>query len=264
MEKVNSINEENKLAPSRKKEIYDYILSGKLICGVCNHKMFGESGTSHTKEIHYYYSCASKRKKRCECNKKSIQKQYLEDIVINAISKLLGTEQNIEYLATKIFECNQNRVNDNTTLKLLEKQKKDIYKASQNIIKAIEQGIITDMTKERLQQLETQLAEIEIDINKEKIKDYSLLSKEEIEHFLRKQVFEDMSDIKIRKLVINTFIRQIYLYEDKIVILFNFATPPDKPKLTVEENIKTAEQINSAISKTNGSCIKLQSAPKIF
>lgn len=63
------------------------------------------------------------------------------------------------------------------------------------------------MTKERLQQLETQLAEIEIDINKEKIKDYSLLSKEEIEHFLRKQVFEDMSDIKIRKLVINTFIR---------------------------------------------------------
>lgn len=71
---------------------------------------------------------------------------------------------------------------------------------SQNIIKAIEQGIITDMTKERLRQLETQLAEIEIDINKEKIKDYSLLSKEEIEQFLRKQVFEDMSDIKIKNL----------------------------------------------------------------
>lgn len=60
--KVNAINEENKLAPSREKEIYDYILSGKLICGKCNHKMFGESGTSHTKEIHYYYSCTSKRK----------------------------------------------------------------------------------------------------------------------------------------------------------------------------------------------------------
>lgn len=56
------------------------------------------------------------------------------------------------------------------------------------------------MTKERLRQLETQLAEIEIDINKEKIKDYSLLSKEEIEQFLRKQVFEDMSDIKIKNL----------------------------------------------------------------
>ena len=259
--KVNAINEENKLAPSRKKEIYDYILSGKLICGECNHKMFGESGTSHTKDIHYYYVCASKRKKRCECNKKSIKKQYLEDLVINAISKLLGTEQNIDYLATKIFECNQNRANDNTTLKLLEKQKKDIYKASQNIVKAIEKGIITDMTKGRLQQLETELAQIDIEITKEKLKDYSLLSKEEIGQFLRKNVFEDMQDIKIRKLVINTFVRQIYLYEDKIVILLNFTNPPDKPKLTVEENIKTAEQINSALSKTKGSCIKLLSAP---
>lgn len=70
-----------------------------------------------------------------------------------------------------------------------------------------------------------------------------------------------MQDIKIRKLVITTFVRQIYLYEDKIVILFNFATPPDKPKLTVEENIKTAEQINSALSKSNDSCIKLPTAP---
>ena len=62
--------------------------------------------------------------------------------------------------------------------------------------------------------------------------------------------------------MINTFVRQIYLYKDKIIILFNFATPPDKPKLTVEENIKIAEQINSALSKTNGSRIKLPSAPK--
>lgn len=260
--KVNTINEENKLAPSRKKEIFDYILSGKLICGKCNHKMFGESGTSHTKEIHYYYSCASKRKNKSSCDKKSIQKQLLEDLVINAISKLLGTEQNIEYLSTRIFECHQNRVKDNTTLKLLEKQRKDIYKSSQNLLKAIEQGIITDMTKSRLQQLETELAEKDIEINKEKLKDYSLLSKEEIETFLRKQVFEDMKDIKIRKLIINTFVRQIYLYDDKITILFNFATPPDKPKLTIEENIQTAEQISSALKNTQSSCIQPCTAPR--
>lgn len=39
------------------------------------------------------------------------------------------------------------------------------------------------MTKSRLQQLETELAEKDIEINKEKLKDYSLLSKEEIETF---------------------------------------------------------------------------------
>ena len=259
--KVNAINEENKLAPSRKKEIFDYILSGKLICGKCNHKMFGESGTSHTKDIHYYYSCASKRKKRCNCDKKSIQKQVLEDMVINAISKLLGSEKNILMIADKIYTCHQNQIKDNANLKLLEKKRKDTYKASQNLLKAIEQGIITDMTKTRLQQLETELAELNIAINKEKLKDYSLLSREEIEQFLRKQVFEDTSNIKIRKLIINTFVRQIYLYDDKITILFNFTTPPEKPKLTLEENLQTLEQINSALSNSQSSCIELQSAP---
>ena len=261
--KVNEINEENKLAPSRKKEIYDYILSGKLICGKCKHKMFGECGTSRTKDIHYYYSCSAKRNKKNFCDKKSIKKQLLEDLVVNAIYKLLGTEQNIEYLATKLFEYHQNCIKDNTNLKFLEKQRKDIYKASQNIVKAIEKGIITDMTKGRLQQLEAELAQIDIEITKEKLKDYSLLSKEEIGQFLRKNVFEDMSNIKIRKLVINTFVRQIYLYEDKIVILFNFTTPPDKPKLTVEENIKTAEQITSALSKISSSCISCLSPPSL-
>lgn len=47
------------------------------------------------------------------------------------------------------------------------------------------------MTKTRLQQLEAELVQIDIEINKEKLKDYSLLIKEEIENFLRKYVFED-------------------------------------------------------------------------
>lgn len=78
--------------------------------------MFGESGTSRNKEAHYYYSCAGKRKKKSNCDKQSVQKQVLEDLVINAISKLLGTEQNIEYLSSKIFECHQNQIKDNTNL----------------------------------------------------------------------------------------------------------------------------------------------------
>ena len=70
-----------------------------------------------------------------------------------------------------------------------------------------------------------------------------------------------MSDITIRKLVINTLVRQIYLYEDKIAVLFNFTTPPDKPKLTLEENIQTSEQITSALNNTQSSCLLPQSAP---
>ena len=193
---------------------------------------------------------------------KAIKKQVLEDMVINTITHLLNSEQNIQLLTNAIFNYNQKHSQDNTNLKLLEQRRKETFKASQNILKAIEQGIITDLTKSRLQQLENELTELDIEITKEKYRENSLLTKEEIEQFLRKQVFEDTKDIKIRKLLVNTFVRAVYLYNDKVVILFNYTNSPDKPKFTVEENIETEKQIYSALSNTQGSCLYLHSAPE--
>ena len=130
------------------------------------------------------------------------------------------------------------------------------------MIKAIEQGIITEMTKSRLSELETELEQIKIEITKEKHKNNLLLTKEDIDQFLRKQAFEDTSDIKIRKLLVNTFVRTIYLYNDAVVVLFNYTNNPTPPKFTLEENIETEKQINSALSNPQSSCILPQSAPE--
>lgn len=261
---VNFLNEENKKAPSRKKEIYDYILSGKLICGSCKHKMYGESGTSHTKALHYYYVCASRRKKRCPCDMKSVKKQELEDYVISAIAKLLNSEANIKFLTDKIFEHYILYLKENANLKILEQREKELNKSCQNMIKAIEQGIITDMTKSRLQQLETELEEIKLEIVKEKHKNNLLLTQEDIDLFLRQKVFKNTDDIKIRKLLVNTFVREIYLYSDSITILFNYTNTSTPPKFTLKENIETEKQINSALSNTHSSCILPISAPKLI
>lgn len=259
---VNFLNEENKKAPSRKKEIYDYILSGKLICGSCKHKMYGESGTSHTKALHYYYVCASRRKKRCPCDMKSVKKQELEDFVISAIAKLINSEANIKFLTDKIFEHYILYLKENANLKVLEQREKELNKSCQNMIKAIEQVIITDMTKSRLQQLETELEEIKLEIVKEKHRNNLLLTKEDIDLFLRQKVFENTDDIKIRKLLVNTFVREIYLYSDSITILFNYTNTSTPPKFTLKENIETEKRINSALSNTDSSCIFKNSAPK--
>ena len=52
-----------------------FILTGKLICGKCGSLMTGDSGTSGTGKIHYYYTCAEK-KKRKSCDKKSVQEDW--------------------------------------------------------------------------------------------------------------------------------------------------------------------------------------------
>lgn len=265
-EKVSSINEENKLAPSRKKEIFDYILSGKLVCGDCKHKMGGESGTSHTGDIHYYYICLSRRKKRAKCNTKPVQKQWLEDAVINATTQMLSSVNNIKAIAQNIFEVHKKETADNTALKLIERKRAEAVKAQNNIIRAIEKGIITDATKSRLTELETQIAQFDIEINKEKARSYTFLTADDIEMYLSKFVFESTDDIKVRKLIVNTFIREVILYDDEIVITYNFADNPERLKITkeqvlqAEKEIETAEK--SAFSSLTGSYKLCPTAPK--
>ena len=262
---VNAINEENKLAPSRKKEIFDYILSGKLICGECKHKMGGESGTSHTGDIHYYYICLSRRKKRAKCTTKAVLKQWLEDIVINATVKMLESTAAIHNVAQEIFNLHTKQVADNSALKLIEQKRKEAVKAQNNMIKAIEQGIITEATKSRLTELETLISQYDFDIAKEKARNYTFLTVEQIEMFLSRFVFENPSDMKVRKLIVNTFIREVILYPDRVVITYNFTDNPEHIKFTKEHVVKTEKEIETAdktvFSSLKGSYIYGSAAP---
>jgi len=264
-EKVHAITEENKAAPSRKKEIFDFILSGKLICGDCKHKMCGVSGTSRTGDIHYYYECLSRRRRHVPCGTKVVQKQYLEDIVIDTTTNLLANKLNIQYLAQEIHKAHRAGMEDDTALKLLEKQKSEAVKSQTNIVRAIEQGIITESTKTRLTELEGQILQLDIEITKEKSRTYSFLTIEEIEAYLKQFIFSDTQDIQIRKLLVNVFIRDVILYNDRIVITYNFADNPEPVKLTKPNVLKTEEQIEhtakSAFSFTPSSNILSIGAP---
>ena len=89
-------------------------------------------------------------------------------------------------------------------------------------MKAIEQGVIMDFTKDRLAALPEELNRLDIEINKESQKTYAHVTVEDVEKYLLSKVFEDTDDIKTRKLLVNTFIRDILWYGDHIVITYNF------------------------------------------
>lgn len=95
-------------------------------------------------------------------------------------------------------------------------------KASDNLIKAIEQGIITEQTKIRLKELETEISQLDFDIEQEKQRSYTYLTQDMIEKYLNSVICGDLDDIEIRKSIIKTFVREIVLTNDKITIAFNF------------------------------------------
>ena len=243
---VNAINEENKIAPGRKKEIYDYILSGKLVCGNCKQRMSGESGTSKSGEIHYYYVCLSKRKKKANCECKAVKKQVLEDYVIDATVAMLRKNSLIAKIAETIVKVHEKMMKDDNGLQILIKKRDETKRAADNVVKAIEQGIIMDFTKDRLTALQDELNRLEIEINKEAQKSYAHLTVQEVEKYLLTKVFENPDDIKTRKLLVNTFIREIIWYGDRLVITYNFQENVIPERLTKSHIEEVEKQIEEA------------------
>ena len=164
-------------------------------------------------------------------------------VIIHTTSEILKSVSAIHKIAEKIYNVHKAETADNTALKLQERKQKESLKAQNNIIKAIEQGIITEATKTRLTELEKQLTSLEFEIAKEKARSYTYLTVEQIEMYLSKFVFENTDDIKVRKLIVNVFVREVILYDDGIVITYTFTDNLEHLKKTKETTLKTEKQI---------------------
>ena len=207
----------NKKAPARRKAEDDYLLTTKLYCGYCGALMFGESGTSRTGEVHRYYKCATAKKKK-GCKKKTVRKQWLEDLVVNQTMQLVKDDAAMESIIAKVMDL-QNK--ENTNIPLYEKQLRDAESGIQNMLNAIQAGILTSSTKERLEQLEETKRELEARIAEEKLAKPKV-TEEFIRFWLLRFRKLDMNQKDQRQALVDTFINSIYLYDDKVLITFNY------------------------------------------
>jgi len=209
--------DKNKRAPACGKADEEYLLTTKLFCGKCGALMFGESGTSATGRTYYYYKCANV-KRRKGCNKKTVQKDWLEDLVVRETMKLIQDDAVIDKIVQLVMDV-QNQ--ENTTIPLLEKQLREVNKKLDNLMKAIEDGLYTRTTKERLEALEIQKDELTAKIADEKLKKPSF-NEDFIRFWLMKFRKFDISQKKQRKALIEIFVNAIFLYDDRMLLTFNY------------------------------------------
>ncbi len=200
----------NKKAPAKHKAEDEYLLTTKLFCGKCQCLMVGESGTSHMKKkVHRYYKCVSVKNHK-GCDKKTVRKEWIEDATIAFIRKIVFDDDLVTMLcetATKV----QNQAN--TTLPLLKKQYDDTLKSIENLLNAIQQGILTPSTKQRMEQLEQQKTELSIQIIKEEMTK-PIISTEDIEAYFNRLRKLNFKNIEHRRRLIDTFINKIVLWDD--------------------------------------------------
>ena len=239
----------NKKAPARRKAEDDYLLTTKLFCGYCGALMFGESGTSRTGEVHRYYKCATAKNHK-GCKKKTVRKQWLEDLVVNQTMQLVKDDAAMESIIAKVMEL-QNK--ENTNIPLYEKHLRDAESGIQNMLNAIQAGILTSSTKERLEQREETKRELEARIAEEKLAKPKV-TEEFIRFWLLRFRKLDMSLKDQRQALVDTFINAIYLYDDKVLITFNY-----------KEGTQTVTfgEASEVASEGNGSDLDCIPAPKM-
>lgn len=217
-DRVQQKMEKNKKAPARHKAEDDYLLTTKLFCGYCGAYMCGESGKSRNGTIHHYYKCVSVKKKRTACKKKAVRKQWLEDLVIQATMNMVMDDKAIEAIVSMVMDLQER---ENTNLPLYEQQLNEAELGIQNMLNAIQQGILTKSTKARLEELEAAKEEIEIRIANEKLAKPKV-SAEFVTFWLHRFRKLDVRQQSHRKMLIDTFVNAIYLYDDKLIITFNY------------------------------------------
>ena len=151
-------------------------------------------------------------------SKRIDRKQWLEDLVVNQTMQLVKDDAAMESIIAKVMEL-QNK--ENTNIPLYEKQLRDAESGIQNMLNAIQAGILTSSTKERLEQLEQTKRELEARIAEEKLAKPKV-TEEFIRFWLLRFRKLDMSLKNQRQALADTFINAIYLYDDKVLITFNY------------------------------------------
>ena len=201
-----------------------YILSGKLFCGKCHSRLCGESGIGKNGTVYCYYKCPQ-RKKGKTCNKSSIRKEFIEDKVIKQIIEKALNETIINRIIDSIMLSQQNAP-ASKELAALNARKSDIEKRINNILNAVEQGIINSSTQDRFQELEQAKENITLEIQRYKLSNRPITA-HELHSFFDELKPMDFSNLSDKLKLIELFIKRIYIWDKQLIIIYNFPGTPD-------------------------------------
>ncbi len=241
-DKVQTLVRATKKAPARARAKVEYYLAGKLFCGVCGEQMIAVGGTSHTGEQHHYYKCRSHKLECGKCGKKPERKSFIEWFVADSVLDLLNMDVNKGKLADKIIEAYKatlqtDRVGD------IEKQIAAIERKQNNIIDLLIERK-TQILLDKLDSLELQKSELEEDLYAAKLSSSHIPTRAEIIGWFERLRAADGTKDYLMRQVLNTFVRKVYLWDDKVLIILTLYNTSE----TVEfEDIREWEKLSEEV-----------------
>ena len=179
--------------------------------------MVGESGKSHTGTMHYYYKCGNAKRKK-GCDKKAVRKDWIERVVVRLTMERVLNEEKITRIIDALLVMQER---EDVTIPALRRQLAETEKGIENMLNAIQQGIFTASTKQRLEELEKQKEELSLSMTTAELQKPKL-TREYMEHWFSQFRYGDPNDREFQKRLIDTFVNAIFVYDDKLVLTYNY------------------------------------------
>ena len=191
----------------------DFLLTGKLYCGHCGKPMRGTSGTSKGGKTYYYYACASG-------DKSPVRKDIIEPLIAKAIQENVMTDDVINWIADNVLEL-QDAMNSHSQLQYYKDRMDESQKALNNLMRAVENGLVSTTVTVRIADLEKEIAEFQKQIKREE-KNVSSLTREMIIFYFEKFRTGKATDATVQKQLFKQFVERINLYDDHCDIRFGY------------------------------------------
>lgn len=227
----------------------DYLLTGKLRCGKCGGYMIGMSGRSKTGDVHHYYACQNRRVGHT-CDKKNIRRDVVEPAVAQAIKQYCLTDDAIEWITDQTIAYWEDE-DRKLQIDSIENDLSAVQSSISNVMKAIEMGVITETTRDRLIELERQQTDL---------KSKLALAKEEIVHVDRKDLISSLlafrhgnvHDRAYQEKLFNAFLIAVYVYDDDhLKLVFNSFGKDDTVNIALDLGENDDNSVLSDVSKSS-------------
>ena len=192
-----------------------------MFCGYCGSAMTSETGTSHNGQVYHYYKCYGKKADNKSCKKKNVKQGEIEDIVFNATVDYVLTPTVIDKISKIVVEKFNAEIEKPTALIAYENELKTVKKSINKIMAAIEDGVYTKTTKNRLLSLEAAQENLEAKIAVEKAKQIKPLELCDVKTFLNYFAHKKYNSDQEKNEFFNSFINRVILFDDRVVILYN-------------------------------------------
>ncbi len=251
-EKAQKRIEKNTHAPAVHKAEDEYLLTTHLFCGKCKAMMVGDSGTGKLGTIYRYYRCANQRKTHT-CDKKAVNKEKIEDAVVKAVMEKVMDDELMEQLSYRLYDL---QTSENSILPALQQKLAEVENGIENMLDAIQKGIVLDSTKKRLSDLEEQQKQLTIEIAEEQIK-RPILTREQILFGLCKFRKLDTATTEGKRVLINAFVNSIYLFDDHAVITCNYKEGTETITFEDIEDSELGEFLETHKNKPEQGCSDL-------